>query len=278
MKIQRSIGDQRRLDNSGRCEKARINYLVSGVGSDETDLALRKVFEQAPGFWQDIPKDSVELLRSPGGGMLEIGVYYRSDDYSASSGSRRRAKRAGDRRWQAEVNAGANWKKYAAGKVLSIKADPSFPDIDPQKLVNWNGLPGSSSRSEKFRVYEPQMSLRCEATFRRKQAESRDYLRKVAGLVGKVNSEAFHNWNAGELLFLGLTDSDPFTGADGDELCDLTFNFHIRLNSFRQIGNIQLGVVDGWDHCWPLYTPDGKLHSAHVSRLYERASFAVLDL
>ena len=277
MKIQRSTGEQRKLDRFGRCEKARINYVASGVKSGEADQALQEVFAQAPDHWQNIPKNSVELLRSPGGGVLEIGVYYRQTD-TAFSYRKRRNKRAGDRRWQAEVNAGTGWKKYAVAKILSVKADKSSPDIDPERLINWNGLPGSASRSEKFRIYEPEMSLCCEATFRRKQAEARDYLRKVANLVGKVNSGAFHNWNAGEVLFLGLVKSDPFEGDDGEELCDLTFRFQIRLGGIRKIGSIDLGMVEGWDHCWPLYTADGKLHSAHVSRLYERASFAVLDL
>ncbi len=278
MKIQRSVGEQRQLDHYGRCEKARITYVASNVAADQIDQALSEVFIQAPDYWQDIPKSSVELLRSPGGGVLEIGVYYRYANTSSHATRRRRIKRAGDRIWRAEVNGASVWKKHALQTVRSIKNDPSQPDIDPGTLIGWNGLPGSSSRSEKFQVYEPEMSLCCEATFRRKKAESRDYLHKVAKLVGKVNSEAFHNWNGGEVLFLGLVNSDPFEGVNGEELCDLTFRFQIRPGEVRKIGRIQVGMVDGWDHCWPLYAPDGKLHSVHVSRLYERASFAVLDL
>ena len=60
MKIERSIGEQRKLDRLGRCERARIGYVVSGVGKDQTGQAVAAVFAAAPGDVDGIPKNSVD--------------------------------------------------------------------------------------------------------------------------------------------------------------------------------------------------------------------------
>ncbi len=280
MKIARSVGEQRKLDRLGRCESARLNYVASGVRPGEIDQALQEVFAAAPETWANIPKDHIEILRTPGNGIVEIGVHYRSPDLD-SGNDRKKRKRSGDREWKAEVTAKSSWKNHALSCLFSKKLDSDAPDLDPGTLINWNGLYGSASSSGKIPVYTPQMTLECVATFRRHKAESRNFLRQVAGLVGKVNSETFHNWHAGELLFTGLIKSDPFEGRYGENLCDLTFRFFIRPGGERSAAGVSAGYVEGWDHLWLLRTPGASknhIHSVHVSRIYERASFAPLEL
>ena len=280
MKIARTIGENRKLNRDGKCVSARLNFAASGVLPGEIDQALAEVYATAPEYWEGLPKESVEILRSPGSGILEIAVTYRSTDMDSRE-ERRRRKRSGDREWRAEVEGKSQWQEHSLGCIFSRKTDPAAPDLAPGTLIDWNGLYGAAKEAGKIQVYHPEMSLECVATFRRHKAESRNYLRQVAALVGSVNAENFHNWHAGEVLFTGLVKSDPFIGRNGDELCDLTFRFFIRTGGERTAAGIEVGYVEGWDHLWLLHSPGpGKdhIHSVHVSRLYPRASFGVLEL
>lgn len=279
MKIQRSVSEQRKLDRDGKCERARVSYIVSEVDLNALDRVLKEVYDTAPESWESVPKDSVEIIRSPGGGIVEIAVNYRKRSTTSCGRSSRRWKHSGDRVWRVEVNANRDWTKYSLGCLKSVKVDSGAPTLSPGNLIDWNGLHGSASESGRVPVYTPDMNLHCIATFRKSKAESRTYLRLISGLVGKVNSETFHNWHAGEVLFLGMIKSEPFEGRNGEELCDLTFRFSIRPGGERRAAGVNIGHVDGWDHLWMLPSPSGSgIHSVHVSKLYERASFAALDL
>ena len=278
MKIERSVGEQLKLNSAGECEKARICYVASGVTAEEIDSAVSQVFELAPEQWENIPKESVEILRSPGGGMVEIAVNYRMEE---SAGRKKYTGKAnGDREWRAEVITRLQPVKNAIRKIASFDADPGAAP-DPGTLLHWNGIHGVGSVSGSVSVYRPEFSITCIATFTAKKAQNNSYLRKIAALAGKVNSETFNRWAAGELLFLGLSTSSFFKGKNGEDLCDMTFRFGVRCNGSRSLDGITIQKVEGWDYLWGIYNRarnDNKLTSAHVSQIYERAPFSVLDI
>lgn len=278
MKIERSVIGQRKLDRFGRCERASVNYVATFPDAGDVDRAVSEVFAAAPAEWEGAPKVSAEVIRAAGG-VAEVAVNYRRSGEKTAENSG--DKQAGDRQWKIEVNAGAGYSKQALECIFSRTTDPAAPLPDPGKLIDWNGKYGVASVSGQIIRYTPEMSLCCIATFPAERALSRAYLRQIANLVGKVNSTAFANWNPGEVLFLGLTGSRNFTGNGGRELCDLTFRFNIRCNTHRSAGGVDAGIVEGWDHFWtiPSALPgQNGIYSVHVSRIYERASFAVLDL
>lgn len=278
--ITRSIVEQRKMDRNGEFEKIRIGYAVSNVNMENVDRAVQEVFRRAPDLWEDLPKHSAEILRSPGGGMLEVGVNYR---YAASGSSRssRHRKSAGDREWLVEINPRKVSRNTALSCVFAETVAPGASPVDPGLKINWNGKSGSASKSVEVDVFEADIILTCIAVVSRRKAESRDYIRQVASLVGKVNSENYHNWNAGELLFLGVIRNSSFIGKSGELLYDMTFKFDVRCNRSLQLGGITIPDVEGWDYPWilPDHTPGGSgVHSVFVSRIYERAPFAALDL
>ena len=278
MKIERSVGEQLKLDCYGQCEKARICYVASGVAMDEIDEAVNQVYAIAPAQWENIPKQSVEILHSPGGGMVEIAVNYREENYSAPK--KYNGKKEGDRVWQAEVHARQHQLKNARSLIASHSFDGNNPP-DPGTMVDWNGRTGLGSNSGAVNAYRPEFILSCTATFSRKKAQSNSYLRRIAALVGKVNSENFHQWAAGEVLFLGLSGSSVFQGKNGEELCNMTFRFSIRCNGPRELDDKVIQDVDGWDHLWGIRryrNGQNRLICAYVSRIYERAAFSVLNL
>lgn len=278
MKIERSVGEQLKLDCYGICEKARICYVASDVAMDEIDDAVNQVYAMAPVQWENIPKQSVEILHSPGGGMVEIAVNYREENYTAVK--KYNGKKEGDRVWNVEVHARQHQLKSAVSLISSHSFDGNTPP-DPGTLVDWNGRAGLGSVSGRINAYRPEFILSCTATFSKKKAQSNSYLRRIAALVGKVNSENFHQWAAGEVLFLGLSGSSVFQGKNGEELCNMTFRFSIRCNGARELDERTIQNVDGWDYLWGIRRRrDGqnRLTSAYVSRIYERAAFSVLNL
>ena len=278
MNIERSVGEKLKLDCFGKCESARICYVASGVTVDQIDSAVASVFENAPDLWEDIPKHSAEIIRSTGGGMVEIAVNYREEN-SARSSRKSNTKSNGDREWRVDVHARQKQTRNARALVGAFAVNgTTIPD--PRTLVNWNGRSGIGSASVPVAVYEPEMILSCVATFRKSKSESNSYLRQIAGVIGKVNSERFQQWSAGELLFLGLSCSAAFKGKNGQELCDLTFRFSVRCNQVRELDGFST-EVDGWDHLWGIYSVRNGvsvLENAYISRLYDRAPFSVLDL
>lgn len=280
IKITRSIGEQRKMDRFGEFERIRVGYAVSNVDMDNVDSAVQEVFRQAPEYWEGIPKYSAEIIRSPGGGILEVGINYRSD-FGNSSGKNRYRRADGDREWLFEVNPRKVLRNEAVKCVFARTVVPGAAAIDPGLRINWNGKSGSASRSREIETFEGDIVLTCVATFNRRKAESTEYIRRVSSLVGKVNSESFHRWNAGELLFLGVIRNSAFTGKSGELLYNMTFKFDVRCNRQVQIGGITIPQVDGWDYPWTLKDPapgGSGIHSVFVSRIYERAPFAPLDL
>ena len=279
MKIERSVGEKLKLDNFGECESARICYVASGVGMNEIDSAVAGVFAQAPDNWENLPKSGAEILHCPGGGMMEIAVYYRNDGNSYSR-KRYYRKSDGDREWKIEVNA-RQYQLKNARKLIASYAVNGNKIPDPGTLVDWNGRHGVGSASGTVNAYRPEFILSCVPTFRRKKAQSNAYQRQIARLTGKVNSENFQQWAAGEVLFLGLSGSGYFRGRNGEELCDLTFRFSIRSNGDRELDGFTVPEVDGWDYLWGVYAVrDGvnTLTNAYVSRIYDRAPFSLLNL
>ena len=165
--------------------------------------------------------------------------------------------------------------------LCSKSAINGVPAPDPGTRLEWNGIPGTRAGNSPVYILEPELILSCIATLRREKLYSRTYCRKVADLVGKVNSIAFHGWHAGELLFAGLNAGNIFNGKNGEELCNVTYRFNVRCNGSRSAGGVTVDEVEGWDYFWTLPSTNPRYNgigSVHVSRIYERGSFAVLDI
>ena len=135
MRIERSVGEQRKLDRFGNCESARINYVASSVENDQVDAAVTAVFEAAPEYWEGIPKTSAEILRSPGGGMWEIGVSYKKQTGSSHSG-----RSAGDKTWKIDVVSRNQPIRRALKCLCSKSAINGVPAPDPGTRLEWNGI------------------------------------------------------------------------------------------------------------------------------------------
>jgi len=276
MKINRSVREILRTSPDGKCEKARLLYVVSDCPAAADAIAA--VAAAAPEKLDSTPRQSVEINASPGGGLFEIAVNYAQSHVSKSH---RSSRKAGDRVWKFAVHGSAVIRNTALATVRSISAEVS-PADDPGVLIDWNGKSGQESVSGSVKVLEPVFTEICRATFPVFKLNTA-YKRRIAALVGKVNSGTFHYWAPGEVLLESIVQSEPFTNSAGTELCDVVFTFAIRPNGERSCAGYQVAQVDGWDYLWAITenTPDAlspRVRSLHVSRIYERASFTALEI
>lgn len=109
------------------------------------------------------------------------------------------------------------------------------------------------------------------------------YERALALLVGKVNSDTYRGYAAGELLMTRVSASQP----DTDEDVRVSVSYAVSANESSDIdlgnGVTITGGKNGWDYLWVRYAEvlDAGLVvrrpvSGYVSRVYERAAFAVV--
>ena len=96
------------------------------------------------------------------------------------------------------------------------------------------------------------------------------------GATGKVNTDAFRGFAAGEVLFLGASGSQR-----GEEDWEITFHFAASLNrTGLTVGTITSINKKGWEYMWVKYKREAgtwKMVSVpdevHVERVYETTNF-----
>ena len=276
MKINRSVREVRRIDPDGKCEKARIIYVVSGC--DDAGSAVDAVRQQAPERIGSARQRTIEITASPGGGVFEVAADYSCGEVPEYH--KKRERKDGDRSWRFIANTVSVMKNSSLGTILSMNI-AGESDLYPGSRINWNGKNGYDSACGSMRVLEPHFTEICRATFSASKINTA-YKRKLISIVGKVNDSDFHHWKPGEVLLESVTQSEPYTNRSGAELCDLVFEFAIRPNGQRACCGHYLDV-SGWDHLWAVSEKNPGLvaeavHSLYVSRIYERCSFNILEI
>ena len=154
--------------------------------------------------------------------------------------------------------------------------------VDIGKAINWNGKVGPESEIAGIDI--PTAQLRESYTRYMKPSQlTTSFRKKVARLVGKVNNGSFKGWDAGEVMFLGMS----FSGAEkGPDKIAVTFNFAIQLNEeLAEIAGKKFKDKQGFDYAWVLHnsevTKDGvkvDIEAIYAARVCERASFRDLGL
>lgn len=116
--------------------------------------------------------------------------------------------------------------------------------------------------------------------------EIADVKAAIFSTTGKVNTDAFKEFEAGEVLFLGASGSR--TGAKANDLWEITYKFAAKENRTAVvIGGLGAVDVDGWNHLWIQYAPavDPGVNeliktpiAVYVELVYESCAFSVLGL
>lgn len=154
-------------------------------------------------------------------------------------------------------------------------------DLDAGVLIGWNGKGGEAM--EITGVDVPCAQLR--ESYTRVMKSSRittAYKKTVAGLVGKVNSNKFKGWDAGEVMFLGMSYSAP---TKGSEKITVTYNFAIQLNEKQWVDDTEVEKT-GFEYAWVIshteagedQTPKVKSDNIYVATVCAAANFSALGL
>ena len=172
--------------------------------------------------------------------------------------------------------------------ISAIRQEKVYGDKDDELdsnvgcMIGWNGKLGEGM--EIAGVDVPTAGLRESYTKVMKTSNiSTSFKRKVASLTGKVNNGSFKGWNAGEVMFMGMSYSAPLKG---NEKVTVTFSFNIQPNENNvRIADKSIGDKKGFEYLWVVYKsrresnkPTAGIRAIYKAEVVESANFSDLGL
>ena len=264
-------GQHKSIDRYGVFTGAEIQYLVFDV--EDEDAALKAVLDAAPQEYETLPLDSIEIDTKEEDNIYRINAIYKQEDGTGSSSD---DDDDDDATTSFDCGGGTKHLNY------SISQKKAYGNKEAGGAIGWNGKCGDDCEISGVDV--PTAQLRETYTkSMRVSSLSTSYKRKVAALVGKVNSGTFKGWNAGEVMFLGMSYSTPAKKA---RRVTVTFNFAIQPNETGvKIGDKSVGSKKGFEYIWAISkttasgaAPKVEIEGVYVDQVCEYASFSGLGL
>ncbi len=231
---------------------ASIRYIVSDA-ADEA-VATNAAWDHAPLKYLDIPKKSAAMSERLSHTMWKVEVHYGSEDSSSSdSGGGSTDEEDDDPTVNFDCSAGTKHMTTAITQTCEYAGSGEKKDsADAASAVpiGWNGKTGSESEAAGVDVSIGELRETYTKTFSRSKVTGTSWKRKVAELVGKVNSGSFKGWSAGEVQFLGCSYSAPLKGG---KKVQVSFHFAIRLNESRaKVAGHSVGNKKGFEYLWAI--------------------------
>ena len=260
------------IDKNGKYKSVEIRYIV--FEATDEDTALTAVLGVAAKELNDLPLDSIEIDERCGDQTFKINALYKTEDISSSGGG---DDDDDDEDPTISFDCGGGSKHL----LYSLAQKKVFGDKDPGGAIGWNGKTGDDC--EITGVDIPTAQLRETYTVQMRVSKlSTSYKKKVAALVGKVNSGTFKGWSAGEVMFLGMSYSTPAKKA---KKVTVTFNFAIQPNESKvKVGGKSVSKK-GFEYVWAISktvanngTPKMQVEGIYVDQVCEYASFSSLGL
>jgi len=224
---------------------ATVYYIVSGT-ADETS-ACAKCYADAPAAYAGIAKKSVAVSERLTDTSWKIEVRY-GNSGSSDSGS-------GDDDEDPTVNfdcGTGTFHRVSALAQTCVYAESGERESDAEAAavpIGWNGQTDSESSATGVDV--PNAVLRKTYTkWIRLSKMNASWERKIAGLVGKVNSSTFHGYHEGECMFMGCSYTAPMRGS---VKAQVSFHFSIQLNENNAVvAGIRCGSKEGFEYLWAI--------------------------
>jgi hypothetical protein len=258
------------IDSDGECTGVEVPYIVFAAADE--DEALAAIHETAPDEWNGVPLEAIEIESREGEDIYKVNAVYK-----------RRAASTSSARDEDEGEATVSFDCGGGTKHLthSIRQETVYGTKKAGGAIGWNGKSGSEM--EIAGVDIPTAQLR--ETYTKVMRLSRittTFKRKVASLVGKVNSASFKGWNAGEVMFLGMSFSCP---ARKSTKVTVAFNFAIQPNESDAKVCGKSVAKKGFEYVWALSkasagdgVPKAEVEAIYVDQVCEYASFSSLGL
>lgn len=230
-------------DGTKKGSTATVYYLVSGTVDDIE--AIMAAYSEAVPEISSIPKSGASISERLAEDIWKIEITYaHQSSGSVSSGG------SGDTSTLSfECGGGTKKVKTSIGEQRRV-INNNAPD--PGRFIGWNGKSGDDSQIDGVDIPTAQM----RETYTKEMnlsSLSTSYRRRVAAMVGKVNSGKFKGWERGEVMFLGCS----FSGSKADGKITVSFNFNIQPGETVDLSDIaegESGTVskEGFEYIWTI--------------------------
>ena len=243
---------QETWESPTKCTSAELRYLVLEPTSKQEALSL--VFKTAPETYGGLLFESVRYEDKDAAGNLTFVAVY--DDYN----------KTGTGTGGISINSGNGEKTVnfdCSAETLHIthpirqvcvlsNSDKYIKGEDYSDIaIGWNGKHASEAEYAGVDIHTGCSRETYTKTMSRSKVESTSWKRKVHGMVGTVNSNSFHGWKPGELVFLGCSYSTPESGASK---VSVSFHFLVRLNEKdAMIAGYYCGEKYGHEYLWAIH-------------------------
>ena len=227
---------------------ATVTYIVEGTEDDIT--ACTSAYEFAPDEFSEIPKKSASVAERLTENAWKIEVNYGSESKSSSGDS---GSEDDEATMNFDCSAGTKHMTQAIEQTCVYAGSGESKDSSDEASavpIGWNGKDGSESEAAGVDVSIGELRETYTKTMSKSKVTGTSWKRKVAELVGKVNSGSFKGWNAGEVMFLGCSYSAP---SKGSKKVSVSFHFAIRLNENKAtVAGQNIGSKKGFEYLWAL--------------------------
>lgn len=227
---------------------ATVTYIVEGTEDDVT--ACTSAYEFAPDEFSEIPKKSASVAERLTENAWKIEVNYGSESKSSSGDS---GSEDDEATMNFDCSAGTKHMTQAIEQTCVYAGSGESKDSSDEASavpIGWNGKDGSESEAAGVDVSIGELRETYTKTMSKSKVTGTSWKRKVAELVGKVNSGSFKGWNAGEVMFLGCSYSAP---SKGSKKVSVSFHFAIRLNESKAtVAGQNIGSKKGFEYLWAL--------------------------
>lgn len=274
MQVKRLQDGSETWSTDGTCTSAEIKYLVLDATS-KTD-AIQAVLSAAPEEYGGLVLKEVRFESYENGNIELSAVYVSSGSVIFRIGGEE------DPVVNFDCSGGTKHMTHALSQ-RKVYSDDESTDDDANCGIGWNGKTGGEAEFAGVDVPTADMRETYTKTISISKATDTTYKRKVAALVGKVNSQKFYGWEPGEIMFLGCSYSAPLRGARSVQV---TYNFRIMPNEKQAVvSGKNCGSKKGFEYLWALSetvndngAPTVKTKAIYNSTVCESASFKDLGL
>lgn len=264
------------LDADGNPIRENLVYIVRDA--DDEALALKAVLANVSENRQDkkLVLSDVEIDERISDKAWRVNVTYEAENKNDDDGN-------DEDPYEYTFDTGSGIKHVAvADKHIGdfAEKDETALDFDGAIGVDSDGNVGGVD------IVMPQPGFTETVSIKKKKFTSA-YKRRLIELSGTVNDRTFRGFAAGEVLFLGAS------AARNGGLWRVTFRFSVSKNTDKdfKVGNIEIGVKQGWDYLWFSYVDVEQTNekddvvavvrrpiAAHIERVYRRENFSRLRI
>lgn len=254
------------MDSSGKFMAAEWPYMVFGEATEAQALAA--VLAAAPATFEGLRRDKVKFQEQLAEEACKILVTYKGTDGTL------------------QQNEGTPFSFDTSGGTQTITQ--SLQTIGKYPAETAPDLGGAINYDDEqvngVEIVQKVLNF-TETGFFAAGTITTNFRKKLASMTGKTNSASWRGYDAGELLFRGVT------GSGKTHLpCELTFSFSYSENrSNFTVGDITVSNKKGWEYMWVRYgkkidTSTGKPFlvkrpiAVYVEKLFEEVSFTELGI